>query len=576
VHSSLPEHGFYSCSADYGLVEVYGPDAARFLQAQTTNDIHELAEGSSQVSCLLDRKAHVEAYFQIYRKHQSYRILAETEQIPKIITHLESYKFADKVEFVDWSKTGKFFLVQGHRARSVLDAGLNDTIRLEAFVHYLADLSLWHCPVHAFRKSLVAQDGFFLWVTNSDHSKFCKSFEKVCNQFGLTKFENHDIEKLRVEIGVPKFGVDFDSNNFLPETALDQLCVSYTKGCFLGQEVLARVRSQGSPTRGLVGLLFPENQNLQFERDAALLQGGKEVGWLRSNVYSEANKRTLALGFVVRDLRVPDSTIAVTIDGAAYQLRVTTLPFFKPETAGTRARRLYEEALQVFAREDEQEKSRSKVDSRSVQLLRESLDLDPFLEDAYESLGVILSKRGNLEEAIQLMKKLAELNPDSVMAHTNLSVFYLEKGLKEEAEEEKAISMSIRMKMAAHEAMANSQKQEQATAERQAQEDRLHMFEQVLQIDSEDLLANYGAGSCYVALGEPEKALAFLKRALAVKPTHTVAYLSLAEAYENLSKTSEAVQTYKEGIAVASKRGDLAPMQEMQLRLARLESAIKA
>ncbi|MFX8389399.1 hypothetical protein ABTL55_19245, partial [Acinetobacter baumannii] len=69
--------GFYTRADGYGLLEVYGADATRFLQAQTTNDINQLAEYSSQTACLLDRKAHIEAYFQIYRKHQSYRIIAE-------------------------------------------------------------------------------------------------------------------------------------------------------------------------------------------------------------------------------------------------------------------------------------------------------------------------------------------------------------------------------------------------------------------------------------------------------------------------------------------------------------------
>jgi tetratricopeptide (TPR) repeat protein len=232
---------------------------------------------------------------------------------------------------------------------------------------------------------------------------------------------------------------------------------------------------------------------------------------------------------------------------------------------------LYGRALQSFAHE--QEATTNADTDHSVVLLREVLELDPFFEDGYEALGVILSKRGRLDEAITLMKKLAELNPDSVMAHTNLSVFYVEKGMKEAAEDEKAISMSIRMKLAAQLASAEIQDKKKKEEEEQEARDRMAMFKEVLDIDDDDLLANYGVGSCQVALGEYEQAIPFLEKALKIKPTHTVAYVCLGEAYEGLGKKSKAVDAYEQGIAVASKRGDMTPMQDMQKRLAVLQAS---
>jgi folate-binding protein YgfZ len=561
--STAIRDGFYTIADNYGLMEVYGADATRFLQAQTTNDINQLPEYSSQTSCLLDRKAHIEAFFQVYRKHHSYRLIAERPQIEHILEHLEQYKFADKVEFINLTEGGTFFAVEGPRARSVIDAGMVGTTRLETFVHYLADINLFHCAVHLFRKPLIGMEGYFLWVPNSDREKLHAGLKKACKEFGVNYLTDEELEQARIEIGVPKFGTDFDSTNFLPETGLEAQSVSYTKGCFLGQEVLARVRSQGSPNKGLVGLLLPEGKKYEFALDTKVVVGEKQVAWIKSSCFSASMNRTVAMAFVIRDLRVPDTSFTGTVNGAPIEFNVTTLPFFHPETSGSKARRLYEQALQLFAKEDEVEHAKnSQEDSQSVLLLRQALELDPFLEDAYESLGVILSKRGHLTEAIALMKKLAELNPESVMAHTNLSVFYLVENNIEMAEEEKAISMSIRMKIAAR----------LAVEETQEQLERLKMFEQVLQIDSEDLLANYGAGSCYEALGEFEKAVPLLKKAIEVKPTHTVAYLSLGVAYEGLGEFARAAETYKEGIAVAAKRGDMQPMQDMQNRLGKIQA----
>src|SRR5271170_4567650 len=103
--ATLRERGGYFSATDFGLLEIYGKDAARFLQSQTTNDINALDACCGQLSCLLDRKAHIKAFFQLYRRHESFRIIAEKQQIQAIISHLNEYKFADKVELLDLTET---------------------------------------------------------------------------------------------------------------------------------------------------------------------------------------------------------------------------------------------------------------------------------------------------------------------------------------------------------------------------------------------------------------------------------------------------------------------------------------
>src|SRR5690606_15126291 len=146
-------------------------------------------------------------------------------------------------------------------------------------------------------------------------------------------------------------------------------------------------------------------------------------------------------------------------------------------------------------------------------------------EDAYESLGVILNRRGETDEAIEVMEHLARINPDSVMAHTNLSVFYVEKGWKEKAEEEKAISMSIRMRMAAAQVSKDKEAEEQRKQLEAETIQRMSMFQQVLEIDEDDQLANYGYGDCLVALSRFAEAVPHLQKAIALKPSHSVAYV---------------------------------------------------
>jgi folate-binding protein YgfZ len=555
--------GFFEAS-DYGLIEIYGPDARRFLQSQTTNDVFALPEYGFQFNSLLDRKAHIQSFFRLYRKHDSYRILIEKKQISATLEHLDKFRFADKVEFLDLTNSGKFFAVQGPMSRRLINAGFTGASKLHVFDHALSDAHLFDCAVHIFKCSLTGDDGYFMWLAGGDVQAFSDKFKAACKACELLAIDSSELNVARVEAGMLQFGVDFGAENFLPETGLEHDAASYTKGCFQGQEVLARVKSQGAPSRGLMGLMFDEGEKLSFGIDSKIMVGVDEIGWMRSNVYSKSLNRTIAFAFLKRDFRVPDKVWNVIIDGKELSMQIVSLPFYKAETAIQRAQRLYEEAINTYARHGDSS-------SKCIALLREALSLSPKYEDAYEALGVILSKSGEIEEAILLMKKLAELNPDSVMAHTNLSVFYVEKGLKDEAEEELAISMSIRMRVAAKQATDERKEKEEKELLRQKTLERMAMFKEVLTIDEDDLLANYGCGDCHVALGEYEEAIPLLEKTIALKPSYTVAYVALGAAFEGLLDLTRAKAIYQEGVAVASKRGDLMPMQEMQKRLALLQ-----
>ena len=567
---TLRESGAYGRLDDMGMLAVHGPDATRFLQSQTTNDVAKLAEVSSQLSCILDRKAHVKAFFQLYRKHKSFRILADKEQIEKILFHLDTYRFADKVEFVDESSRVAFFAVQGPKALQCVAAGLQSQSLMESLQHDLCDTKLFHHPCLIFRKSICGEDGFVICTSLADADTLAAAMESICKQSSMIELTAELIETARIESGMPIYGLDFSETNFLPEAGLEDKTISYTKGCFLGQEVLARVKSQGAPTRGLVGLVFDSNVNHTFPMDSKVGTENGDVAWIKSNCYSPTLKTTIALAFVKRDFRVPDKVIDAKIDGKHYAVKVKMLPFVQSRSLSDRARDCYEQALRIYTKAAD-----DAAQTEAVSLLRQSLELDPKLEDAYEALGVILHKRGQIDEAIELMKTLVELNADSVMAHTNLSVFYVEKGLKDEAEEEKAISLSIRMREAALQANQTQKDAEEKKRRIEEATQRLDMFTQVLEIDSEDLLANYGIGSCLVALEKFDQALPYLKKAIEIKSTHTVAYVSLAEAYEGLGRDDEAIETYTTGIEVASKRGDMSPMNDMQRRLLALRARLK-
>jgi folate-binding protein YgfZ len=559
--ATMRQRGGYFSAQEFGLVEIYGKDAERFLQAQTTNDVKALDTCCGQISCLLDRKAYVKAFFHLYRRHESFRIIAEKTQISTIISHLEDYRFADKVEFLDLSDTGQFFAVQGPDASYLVHKA--EKKHQVVCQHDLTDAELWGVPIHVFRKSVTGENGYFLWVSQLHANEFIEKAVRECEGYGFVSLAEADLEIARLEAGLPRFAVDFGNNNLLPETSLLETVASFSKGCFLGQEVLARVKSHGAPTQALVGLKIDKDHPLNLPRDSRLIQGNQEIGKIKTNGYSPTLGQNLAFAMVKRDVRVVGRRLTVQVDQDQFEVIVSDLAFYKPESLTDRARKICDEALKSYIQESEHEGAHE-VESPSVVLLRRAIELDPSLEDAYEALGVILSKRGNLDEAIELMSHLASINQDSIMAHTNLSVFYLEKGLKEEAEEEKAISMAIRMRVASKNAVAAQEQEKLREMELEELSRRKEMFKQVLAIDPNDLLASYGYGSCLVESGEFGDSLAYLKNAVSIKPSHTVAYVALARAYRGLGNKEDALKTINSGIEVASKRGDMMPLRELE------------
>jgi aminomethyltransferase len=132
---------------------------------------------------------------------------------------------------------------------------------------------------------------------------------------------------LRIEAGIPVYGRDVDDTVILPETRLDAL-VSYTKGCYIGQETVARVKYRGHVNRGLSGLIL-EGDRVP-SRDDTITAEDKEVGRVTSAVRSIALGRPVALGYVRREHFEPGSAVSVKIGESLVPARVAELPFVRP------------------------------------------------------------------------------------------------------------------------------------------------------------------------------------------------------------------------------------------------------
>jgi folate-binding protein YgfZ len=135
------------------------------------------------------------------------------------------------------------------------------------------------------------------------------------------------LETARIEAGVPRFGADMDATTLPPEAGLDMRAVSYSKGCYIGQEVMARIRTYGHAARSLRGLRLPDDLPSLPNRGDKLFLGDKPVGCITSATASPTLKANIALGCVRREASRTGTALLVETGGARIPAQIVDLPF---------------------------------------------------------------------------------------------------------------------------------------------------------------------------------------------------------------------------------------------------------
>ncbi|MFP4191257.1 MAG: tetratricopeptide repeat protein [Candidatus Hydrogenedentota bacterium] len=573
IHAVRRQAGVWAWE-DGAFVRFTGPDAAAWLQTQTTNDVLALESGQGHANAVLDRKGRVQAAFTLHRWEDEYWLITGRPQTAPLLEQLDAHLFIEEVTIADASDEVDHVLVQGPRTlpffASLLEGpGTVGAALLPRQRHACQPIEFRGFQALAFDYSVTGEDGLLLVTETGQGPALADRLLEAGAEWGLRRIGPEAREVLRVEAGVPVYGQDYDSTYRLAETTLEREAVSYDKGCFLGQEVVARQRAYGSVKQALMGLVCENALEDAPAPDTALYAEGRKAGLIKSRVYSPIFERVLALAYLDKNHRAPGRIYGFSDSegGQTFQAEVRVLPFREAESREERAQALYERALSYF------QEDASDEDSTAIELLKEALALHPTYEDAYEVLGVILNRHGRVDEAIRYMKVLAQLNPDCIMAHTNLSVFYVAKGMIEEAEQEKAQAALLEMKQT-----REARKAEELAAEerrriaREARE-RIGMFEEVLEIDPADPLATFGMGSAYMQLNDYESAIPYLQKATQLQSDYSAAFLNLGKCLEFLGQAGEARRVFRAGIEAATRKGDFMPMREMERRLKQLDAA---
>ena len=558
-HRYLREKAGYFFLEDLCLISAEGSDLFSYLQTQTTNDVNELKPGQGQNNAIVDRKARVISTFSLHRTgEESAVILVETQQKENLLNHLNSFLFREDVTLT--SSSHFVLALQGPKSHEIIKIFTRSNDSIPEKPNDICKFTFEGLPALAIAKSLTGEEGCVLVFQTESEDTITKKFLEFEEQNLLIQVDHHAREVFRIEAGIPSYGKDINDKNILPETGLEHSSVSYNKGCYIGQEVIARIKTYGAPNFALMGLTI-EGDVLPISGSEIKL-ASKKLGVIKSSIFSYSLQQNISLAYIQKDHRSPDIDLDVTIDNKPCKIKTCLLPFYQPQTRKDRSKVLQDKALKLYQEQDDLD--------QPIALLREAIELDPKNATAYEALGVFLSKQDKLDEAISLMKRLVEINPEEIMAHSNLSVYYMQQGRIEDAEQEKGEATALQFEKAIAENMAKKTTENKVKQDLAEREQKISMFKQVLEIDPVDQVANFGLGSVYHDLKRYEEALPPLQTVVKEYKDYSAAYVLLGKTMEKLSRQDEAIQTYREGIAVASKKGDLMPLKEMQQKLNQL------
>jgi tRNA-modifying protein YgfZ len=290
-HALRDGRGFVQLAA-WSSVTVTGADRQTFLHNFCTNDVRRLAPGRSCEAFFTNVKGKILGHGLVSCRENELVIVTVPGQVAPLIEHLERYVIREDLAVRDTMAERRYFLVSD--GKLVDDAAM---LWMPWNLIGRPTSGLIEAPAgnsSRVKETLVAQQSM------------------PCN---LATFE-----KLRIEAGMPLFGFDFNDTNLPQEVGRDAVAISFTKGCYLGQETVARLDALGHVNQKIAGVQFGRADVPATGTE--LIRNGKSVGHVTSATFSPRRRAPLALGMLRREALAPGTEL----ESAAGAARVVSLP----------------------------------------------------------------------------------------------------------------------------------------------------------------------------------------------------------------------------------------------------------
>ncbi len=279
--------------SNLGRLTITGKDRVSFLNGLLTNDLAQVKEDGGQHSALLNPKARLLADLYLYRQPDS--ILVDTGSSPasKIKESLDRFVITEDVQIRDATSDLVLVTIQGPRSSQTIKETLGiEVADLKPFHHKALGPSFIAC------RDRTGQGGYDIFMPSQEAEAVWQGFLLKAGDPGLRPVGANAMEILRLEAGYPKYGVDVDENTIVLEAGFKD-AISFTKGCYMGQEVVARATHIGRVNKQLVGLEIDATEPPSTR--SKLKSNGVEAGFTTSAAFSPGLGKVAGLAYANRD-----------------------------------------------------------------------------------------------------------------------------------------------------------------------------------------------------------------------------------------------------------------------------------
>ena len=304
-----------------------GTDRARLLNGQVTNNVKDLAVGEGCYAALVTNKGRMQSDLNIYVLPDEILLDFEPGLSAAITERFEKFIIADDVQVIDAAPHYGLISVQGPESWTVVDRlGLNVAMPEKEFQsRRIRDETLGE--IYCMNRPRTGSKGFELFAPTAALATLTDTLITCAESLGGRACGWRALETARLEAGIPRFGVEMTETNLAPEAGIESRAISYTKGCYIGQETIARIRTYGQVPKALRGFRFGDGSATLPSPGDKLFLGDKEVGYVSSAIHSPALHAPIGLGYVRREHNGVGTELNVRSANGEVTATIVKLPF---------------------------------------------------------------------------------------------------------------------------------------------------------------------------------------------------------------------------------------------------------
>ncbi|MGA8270264.1 MAG: glycine cleavage T C-terminal barrel domain-containing protein [Candidatus Sulfotelmatobacter sp.] len=289
-------------------ISLTGDDRVRWMNGMVTNNIRDLAAGRGVYAFLLNPQGRILGDMLVYNEGETLTVETDRSQVEKIVAAFEHYIIMDDVEVKNVSESWTALGLAGAKSRAMQKAAGIEVPELQPLQTHIAqcncDCGCLQCTV--VRGEDAQHESYEIWLAPKDVYKTWQALIVA----GATPVGSEAVEMQRIAAGIPLYGVDIRERD-LPQETEQMRALNFNTGCYVGQEIVERIRSRGNVHRKFSGFLF--EGIAEIKPDTKIVSGEKEVGEITSAAVlpSPSGRHTVALGYIRREVGLPGREVTI-------------------------------------------------------------------------------------------------------------------------------------------------------------------------------------------------------------------------------------------------------------------------